>query len=106
VLVEDIQDAEDAYTVSIFPMRPARDVRKRPRPIATSEVGWLVAAGRVTPFDMPEIDDNAEGNSGTPRPPERRPAGMQGRPIIMFMIHPRVQLREYITMLCGHMTPP
>src|SRR5439155_5849732 len=106
VFIQHLQDAEDANTVSILPMRPGRDVREGALAIATSEVGNLVAIGGTAPFHVLEGDDHAEGYSGVLRPGERRATGIQGRPIIMIVIHPSVQLWEYVITLDGHTTPP
>jgi hypothetical protein len=87
-------------------MRPGCDVRERALAIATGEVGYLVAIGRTAPFHVLEGDDNAEGYSGVLRPPEHRAAGIEGRPVIMFMVHASVQLWEHIITLDGHTKTP
>ena len=87
-------------------MRPSRDVREGARAIATGEVGYLVAMRRTAPFHVFEGNDDAEGHSGVLRPSERRAAGIQGRPVIMLVVHASVQLWEHVITLDGHTTPP
>ena len=94
VPVQHIQDAEDADAVAILAMRPGGDVGEGARAIAAGEVGQLVAAGRAAPFHVLEGDDDAQGHAGVPRPSERRAAGIQGRPVIMVVVHAIAQLWE------------
>src|SRR5262249_42991217 len=106
VLVQDLQDAEDAHAVTILRMRPGRDVREGARAITTSEVGYLVVTGGAAPLHVLKSDDNAQGHVGVSRPPEHRAVGIQRRPVIMVVVHARAQFREHVITLDGHTTPP
>src|SRR5437870_12701166 len=105
ILVQHLQDAEDADAVPILPMRPGRDVGKGALTIATGAAGYLVTIGGTAPFHVFEGNDDAESHSSVLRPSEHRAAGIQGRPVIMLVVHASVQLWKHVITLIAHTTP-
>ena len=95
VLLQHVQQAEDAHPVSVFPVGNAGVVGKCPRRRTTGQVGDLKAAGRRLPFHVFQHQDDAEGDRGIIRPAQGWAADY-GRPFVVRMIHAEGSLSGHI----------